>query len=336
LNNRCGDIWDQRFKLDDGSIEEIKTKIPRLLPQKTINAIHKKAAANKTYTHGEIKNKYLLSRMIFCEHCGHPLTGQTSKVKKYDKEYPYYRHLSEKRVGKCSRPVKARNVNVQHIEEVVMGHLFECFGNPQRVQKAIQDATPNMEEVEKEYKRLDRIESELVKIKKGRDRVIKQIVDEKLTDEQAGGQLDKLNLRENNLTEEKHRLHESLSNQPDAKQISDISKEVSKRFKKKKKQPRKKVSARLWAMTSSANHDYDGMTWEEKRHLLEIVFSGKTPDGDRMGVWIAWDDKNKWRFSIKGHLINLELLYPHKNIFDLEQGGGGHQQDRLLTKCTSY
>lgn len=40
-----------------------------------------------------------------------------------------------------------------------------------------------------------------------------------------------------------------------------------------------------------------------------MVFSGKTPDGDRMGVYITWsDDGSDWTFSIRGHLIEEEGL----------------------------
>jgi hypothetical protein len=32
----------------------------------------------------------------------------------------------------------------------------------------------------------------------------------------------------------------------------------------------------------------DGMTWEEKRALAEMVFTGKTLEGERLGIYIQW------------------------------------------------
>jgi len=85
LSKRSGENWEIRFKSDRLKIDEtVKFKVPRLLPQKTIDAVIEQAQSNKTYTHGEIKNKYLLSRMIFCDQCGYAMYGKTiSSGKKY-------------------------------------------------------------------------------------------------------------------------------------------------------------------------------------------------------------------------------------------------------------
>jgi hypothetical protein len=58
------------------------------------------------------------------------------------------------------------------------------------------------------------------------------------------------------------------------------------------------------------------MTWEEKRALAELVFSGKTSDGKRMGVYIEWIDgqekkrRKQWKYTIRGHLIHEEGQIP--------------------------
>src|SRR3954451_22531937 len=36
----------------------------------------------------------------------------------------------------------------------------------------------------------------------------------------------------------------------------------------------------------TANHDLKGMRWEDKRALVEVVFAGKTPKGERMGIYV--------------------------------------------------
>lgn len=46
------------------------------------------------------------------------------------------------------------------------------------------------------------------------------------------------------------------------------------------------------------------MTYEEKRQLCQRVFSGKTADGRRQGVWISWsEDGKKWTYELEGFLI---------------------------------
>src|SRR5262249_54928445 len=79
LTKRAGTEWVQTFCVPKFKIkEEVPTKIPELLDEDTIKAILERVAANKTYSHGQNKNDYLLSRMVFCAHCGYALFGQTN------------------------------------------------------------------------------------------------------------------------------------------------------------------------------------------------------------------------------------------------------------------
>jgi DNA invertase Pin-like site-specific DNA recombinase len=85
LRERSGDKWSIEFKNDKFNVHETVTlTIPPLLPQDTIDAIHAKARANQTFTHGQRIHKYLLGRMIFCGHCGFALFGQAKLYKRDD------------------------------------------------------------------------------------------------------------------------------------------------------------------------------------------------------------------------------------------------------------
>lgn len=75
LMKRSGNIWVQTVKSPRLNICEI----PRLLPDRTIRALRQKAEVNRTYTHGQNKHHYLLSRMVFCGVCRKALTGQESE-----------------------------------------------------------------------------------------------------------------------------------------------------------------------------------------------------------------------------------------------------------------
>lgn len=66
MNHRSGTDWVLTFNYSKLNIsDKVTMTIPPLLPDATIQQIHDQARANKTYHHGQRKNKYLLSRMIF-------------------------------------------------------------------------------------------------------------------------------------------------------------------------------------------------------------------------------------------------------------------------------
>ena len=92
LTKTAGDSWFVNFTVKKFRIDEtIEFKIPRLLSEETMQKIRDRLEANKTYRHGEIKNKYLLKRLVFCGQCGFALMGQTSTNKPGGLEYKYYR-----------------------------------------------------------------------------------------------------------------------------------------------------------------------------------------------------------------------------------------------------
>ena len=70
-----------------------------------------------------------------------------------------------------------------------------------------------------------------------------------------------------------------------------------------------RVDASLVAKKRIANHDFDAMSWAEKRSLAELVFGGHDSEGRRLGVYIQWIDgqecrrRKSWKYIIRGHLI---------------------------------
>lgn len=85
--------------------------------------------------------------ITFCGHCDLAFGAQTSEGK-----YKYYRQLNDKLMKnrKCSRPAGCKQVNGKKLEDMMLHHLFEMFGDSVTVQKAIEAATPNREKVEQE------------------------------------------------------------------------------------------------------------------------------------------------------------------------------------------
>ena len=292
LTQRCGPLWEQAFNVPRLNIRDtVVTEVPALLPEKTIQEIQERVKANNTFAHGAIKNRYLLSRMILCGHCGSALSGHAQDGRLY------YQHFWK--AGKCLQGW----VRADEIEAAVIRELFDCFGNPAAVQRAIEQATPDAEKLEEARNRLQRIAVELNKVDAGRDRILRLVAKGTVTDRQAEKQLWELNQKETRLREEGDRLSQHVSHVPNATEIKDVAKRVAAAF-------GQRVNGKKRVAIRQANADLANMTWEDKRALLEAVFSGKTPDGHRMGVYVeridgqaAYGHKH-WKYTLRGHLID--------------------------------
>jgi len=328
LTTRSGDSWVQHFDSDDLNIHEvIPTKIPRLLDEDIIKAIKQKAEANKTYSHGQLKNQYLLGRLVFCSHCGYAMSGQTNH-----EGGRYYRHANR---TKCTKAGKKAWVNAADLEQAVFVQLFQCFGNPVAVQKAIEDATPNRDKIDELVQRRKRLWAELEKFDTCRQRVIGLVLKGTIGEGEATKQLDDAQSRGSKLQEELDRLNTSLDHLPDQAQVKAVAKRFAGKF--------KRTDARLWAKTEDANSRPEAMSWNEKRALFEMVFSGRTTDGKRMGVFIEWIAgqegrlRKTWNYRIIGHLIDEKGTSPLPTWLrenHEEDCQGGHRQRELLDKVT--
>jgi uncharacterized protein YbaR (Trm112 family) len=159
LHHRSGSEWVQEFHCEKvGVHEKVVTSIPRLLPQEIIDAIHERAAANKTYYHGQLKHRYLLSRMVFCNGCGRAMGGHA----KIDRPGcpRVYRHAFQKRMEeRC--PCPCPTVSADALEKAVLWELFRLFGNPAAGERAVEAATPNRDKIDAFRHRLDHVSQEL-------------------------------------------------------------------------------------------------------------------------------------------------------------------------------
>ena len=309
LNKDCGSQIIQRFNSKRLNIHaDVPTTIPELLPREMIEAIHKRAEANRTYNHGQAKHKYLLGRMVFCGTCGYALFGATNTM---GKKRPYYKHHPENRIKRKCQHCK-KQIPCKELDEPVMAHLFDMFGNAAAIQSAIEEATPNKEKVEESRRKLSRVGLEVEKLEGQIQRATKLYMKGTITEGQADKEI--LPVREqlkmlNNVLEQ---TSESIADLPNAKTIQS--------------------TAKLIADKRYLNHNYDEMSFEDKRALCEMVFSGKTPDGRRMGIYFKFGKKPS--FSLHGHFVNEEgipvLTEKLRKIFYTECGG--HKQKALLSK----
>jgi DNA invertase Pin-like site-specific DNA recombinase len=296
LLHHCGSSWPQRVREPELNINEvIETKVPPLLDDATIGAIRRRTDAGKTYHRGQLKHRYLLSRFVFCSHCGCAMGGQPNPDGTL-----YYRHPHKKSHRACRKPMAL--VNAQRLEQRILLELFDTFGNPQRVQDAIRRTIPNQDQVEADRQRHDQLVLDLGKIDRQEQNVVDAIADGRLSKETSRRKLEELEARKDQLVGEEKRLAAVLDATPSAGAIKELGQRLSDEFHSKLVMMRQDIRR--------ANMCLDDMTWEEKRTLVEMVFGGKTPDGRRCGVYIEWIDgqerhhcrRKQWQFKIEARL----------------------------------
>jgi len=322
LMKRSGPKWEQHFNNTKYNIHEtIITTVPTLLDAPTIRALRKRAKANRTYGQRHQKNRYLLRNFLFCGKCGYALTGQPNHNKLV------YRHHSER--GCKDRPPR---VSANMIEKAVLKVLFEAFGNPVAVERAVQAALPDIEKTKRLQRQREQLEKQLVKAKKGRQRVItlarKELISEDEQEEQLKASRSEIAELEAKLTD----LGDWLDSQPTAKQIKAAAKDIKRRVRRVSK-------AKVWlnAAKNIANNKLDDVTWEDARALMELVFGGnKRPDGKPCGVYVWAISKKKnnlsFRFEIHGTIINTSGSDPVYSI----SGGNNMVRKGRVTLSPSY
>jgi DNA invertase Pin-like site-specific DNA recombinase len=294
LRSRCGTTYTFRFQSNELKIDETLTlTVPRLLPEKLIREVCQRLDANRTYMHGKPKREYLLGGRIFCAACGFSLTGGCNHSGKR-----YYRH--NRRYSTCKlRPRLWVPADV--IEPVVVRDLFNMLGNPAAIERAVKSAVPDCD---KALKQRERLEAELAKIEKARNRVLDLIERDTITDAQATAKLQALKERETALRGELDKLAAMLADVPDADTMRQAALEIQ------------EVCGAIFIVDDAGNTYAGGndvqsfrmMEPGDRRKLIDAAFSGNLPDGKPAGVYISpagEDSRGRRRFTyvLRGRLL---------------------------------
>ncbi len=298
LKKRCGDKWEQRFTSKKLNIDEIViTKIPRLLPEDTIKKMHQRSDANLTYCRGQLKHKYLLGRMIFCEECGFALFGQANYLGKL-----YYRHPRDRGCDKF------KYIPADLIDNAVINDIFAMLGDRPRIDAAIEAAIPNLQQLEDLKVSIAHNQSQLIKIEKSKERLIDQIADGVIAGIDAKNKMDKLKSTEALLRsqiESWTRKRESLPTQA----------EVTRKT---------QIMLRMIENILKTQTHLGEMSFDDKRKLLQYCFAGKDADGKRQGVYLSKTKKGDWLYSIKGVFCDENVIYKKSKVDMLGQCHAHH------------
>lgn len=285
LKNKCGEKWVCNYRNKRvGICETITFTIPALLPQETIGKIHERCASNKTYTHGQSKNKYLLGRMIFCAHCGTTLYG----VKHSKCQLSYYTH-SWANSRKCDGP---KSVRADYIEDAIVIQLLNLSNDVAAIERSHTDTFPPKEKIDNLQRNLVTFKEKIANIVKKRKKIINLIADEIFTMDDAKNNLEELRSQEEALTLSVAEISKELRKYPSQQKIKEKSKFVQ------------NVLKTILKNTRATEANLNRMTWDEKRKLIQAVFSGKTLEGDRAGVYVRRTGQGVIEYELRGDLLH--------------------------------
>ncbi len=296
LNHRSGKEWEIHFNNKKLNIDEAVTfTIPALLDEETIDRIKEQARANKTYTHGEIKNQYLLSRMVFCDKCGYALMGQTNHNTKR-----YYRHPRHRK-HTCSI---TKWVPAALIEPAVLKALLEMFGDRERIEQAIKRATPDLKQTDAMRDELESLKDTQADVLKQRTRLVKMAAEGTLDESEIADQIKPIRERLAAMEDRIEVLESRLADSPNPDQVKRTSKLANRVLLDALKNLGPKGIKKLM-----------DAPYERRRRIVEMAFSGKDAEGRRLGVYVHQTDdpENPWTFEIRAVLDQIVSFYLPKN-----------------------
>jgi hypothetical protein len=303
LLHRCGKVWLQEFHSRKLNVHEtVETKVPELLPADLIQKVAERTKMMQTYHPATMHaNNYLLGGFVSCSYCGYRMFGQT-----YRDGMRYYRHVTRKRRRECPRPVGWVNADV--LEEVILSNLFDLFGNPEAMKRAVAAATPDTAKVDEARARRDRLLSEREKVRAGIGRVVGRIADGTISKDEAAAKMEELREREEKLSKGLDEVAALLDGIPSADEVDEATGRVAVIFGGEDVRYADDSFRLDW---HDAVHDFERMSQADKRALVVAVFGGTTPTGERMGISIEWPEGCRprqrfkpWRFKVLGRLVD--------------------------------
>jgi len=279
LRGRCGNEWVQTFHSDRLNIhEEVPTKIPRLLPDSTIKKIHKQLEANTKWRRREIKHKYLLSSLIFCENCGHAMLGQTVRNK-----YRYYRHSIKKKPQQGC----IKNVRANDIEDAIVLTIFNMYGDENYLKRAMEMAIPNPKKVTELRKERKSLTDQARKIEAEKQNIVKSIAKGIILDNDAKKSMESARERAKLIDERINDIDLELENIPTEEQMNEKAARLH----------------NLFSEISQLPEHLSKMSYDEMKKMVTSVLGGRDWRGKRTGIYVEEDKSSKEvSFTIKGAL----------------------------------
>jgi hypothetical protein len=199
-------------------------------------------------------------------------------------------------------------VRADWLEREVVSQLFELFGNPAQIERAVRRAVPDCDQL---LKRQAALAADLAKLLKARERVLAMIIKDVLTDKQTESQLSELKDREGMLRKELDKLSVQLADLPDEETLRCYVQRIDEAI----------FVFDHNGQTYAGGNDvmsYVLMSHADKKHLIDAVFAKPLAGGEPAGVYVTPSaaprlGKNKrtrqWHITLKGQL-EFESVVP--------------------------
>jgi site-specific DNA recombinase len=315
LREQCGTEWVVKYRSKRGDLcETVPMTVPRLLPEETIKAVRARLEAKRTYLRkgGVRVNDYLLSGFVFCAECRHALCGKPDR-----NGVLHYAHTHAGAANAC--PLRPRPyVKAALLEEKVLRLLFDTFGSPAHLEKAMGAAMPDHD---KALAKKARLEKELAAAEQALARVVDAVADGLLSRDEAAAKLGSLRSRRDGLRKGLDELGEELA----GADLDAVAWYVD-CFKRGdglghalvvigEPDVRTDEHGNVWSGPPLGGNDlatFLSMTRAHERALVEAVFTGTLRCGDPPGVYVclARDarpyGRHNWGFKCRG-LVPFEL-----------------------------
>jgi len=267
LTKRCGDTWECQYKdMITGKYETVIIPIPRLLDQSLIDEVNARMDENITYVRGHRKHIYLLQGMIYCKRCGFKMSSFHN-----NRKTRYYRHSNYSKDCDFHKFIRADD-----IENAVLLNLIKTFGDPELIQKAIEQANPDTSKQEELKGEHEKLQNELRKIPPQRMKLLEKIASELITDDEAEPLLQKFRESETSIKTRIGKIEDELADLPDPVKVRQLS----------------KFAVKMTAHITQNNPTIifkRSYAW--KRNLIIKAFNGTNHNKSKYGVFIDYDDK---------------------------------------------
>ena len=314
LRHRAGNTEDlvkkhrRRAKQVHERVKEIELEdrfifiitVPPLLDDETLEKV-RQVADRRRKGRGKRVNKYLLGGYVFCAECGLSFCGQTQKG-----SYRYYRHHPGGKINPDKCPQNWMVVKANELEEAVLLHLFATLGNPAKIQRAIEAANPDAEAQEDARQEIEGKLGELKKIDVAMERLVKAVADGVLEGDDVRRRKDRLVDEADAIKARIQALKEIIADAPTPAAVKTAAKHLA------KSSPlaaslRKNVKRRASVRSAMGREELERMTYEDKKALVDLFFSGNAPDNSPFGVYVTRGDDYRyrgrnpsWKFEIRG------------------------------------
>lgn len=334
LRERCGDTWIQEFHDERLNRHEVvKTKVPRLLDEDTIQKVCQRFEAHRCHLHRPVNthHKYILSSRVFCQRCGYSMPGQFDPTT----QMCYYRHARPRGKRRLLRHCTVKpvpRVRADWLETAVVAQLFETFGNVIKIEEAIRRAVPKVGAMEKRQASLQaRLDKEL----KSRERIISLVRKDLISEDDAEKELKRIKDSETSLRQELSDIAKHVGHMPTEDEIKCYVEQVQDAL-GSTIAIRDQYDNVQYASGKSGSvvfvQDEDGdmhvaggeqgpqlvasmLSEADKQKLLATVFDGYQPDGKPSGIYInpveseqrKGGRQRQWSYTIKG-LVSFETV----------------------------